>query len=288
MIKQLHLNQWISCLIVLITMQLFAEKIHYDFTNEPIDVVIPCAPSDQSTLNRCIEGIRKNGKGIRRIIVVSPEKLTDQAEWFDEKDYPFQKKDICLALFHGDETKANEYVAGYNRMNWIYQQFLKLYANRTIPGISSNVLILDADTFFLNPVEFMTSSGFPLFAVGGEYMEPYFDHMKHLLPEINRQMDYSGITHHMLFQRCVLEDLFQTIESIHKMPAWQAIAGSIQELYWACMSEYEIYFNFIFSKSDQPQVRHLKWQNSELIGILDTCAQEGYAYVSCHGWMRKD
>ncbi len=273
---------------MVLTMQLFAEKIHYDFTNDPIDVVIPCTPSDLSTLNLCIEGIQKNGKNIRRIIVISEEKLTDKAEWFDEKNYPFQKRDICLAIFQGNQQKADTYLAGYNRLNWIYQQFLKLYAIQVIPNISSNILVLDADTIFLNPVEFMTLLGSPLFAVAGEYTEPYFGHINRLIPNLHRQMEYSGITHHMLFQKCVLEDLFQTIESIHNIPSWKAIASSIQELYWACMSEYELYFNFIFSKTNQAQLRLLKWKNSEWIHTLHQHAQEKYIFVSCHGWMRKE
>ncbi len=269
-------------------MHLKAEKIHYDFKNEPIDVVIPCSSSDISTLDLCIEGIQKNGKNIRRIIVISEEKITDQAEWFDEKNYPFQREDLCLAMFHGDQDKAEEYRFSHNRLNWIYQQFLKLYAYKVIPDISPNILIIDADTIFLNPIEFITPSGEPLFATSEEYMQPYFDHIHELIPHLDRQTKYSGITHHMLFQKPILDDLFQTIETIHHIPSWQAIAAAIQEYTWGCMSEYELYFNFILSKTDQAKIRPLKWKNSEWLHKLPQDQEKGYTFVSYHHWMRKD
>ena len=43
-----------------------------------IDVVIPAHKKDIDTLDLCIDGIRKNVKDVRRIIVVSKEKLTDK------------------------------------------------------------------------------------------------------------------------------------------------------------------------------------------------------------------
>lgn len=274
--------------ILALTQTLFCGKIHYDFVSEPIDVVIPCAPSDRDTLNLCIDGIRKNGMDIRRIIVVSPKKLSEKAEWYDEANFPFDKWSIAKTLFNGDEEEAEKHLRGPNRVGWIYQQLLKLYAAYVIPDISSNILVLDADTIFLHPISFRDKNGFPYFATSGEYHEPYFSHMKNLIPWLKRQQPYSGIVHHMLFQKPVLDDLFHTIEELHQKPAWEALISCITELYWACLSEYEIYFNFIFAKSNQPQLRHLFWRNSGSLKKLNRYRDDGYAYVSFHKWMRKN
>ena len=66
-------------------------------------------------LKFCIDGVRKNVKNVRRIIVVSSEPFTDQAEWFDETLYPFTRSDLG---FHILNIKTP--VRG-----WIYQQCLK-------------------------------------------------------------------------------------------------------------------------------------------------------------------
>ncbi len=262
------------------------EKVYYPFTTDPIDVVIPCDEKDLLTLDLCIDGIRKQCKQVRRVIVVSQKKLTDKAEWFDERLYPFQKADIALAIFNGDIKAARNYMSGWNRLGWIYQQLLKLYAPYVIPEISSNVLVLDSDTIFLNPVQFINSEGEPYFTAAGEHIEPYFEHMKCLLPWLKRETSYSGICHHMLFQKCVLDDLFHLIEEQHHKTPWKAISGCITSYGWACLSEYEIYFNFIQARSDQAHIRLLKWENCNSIDKLESHRAQDCIFASCHSWLR--
>ncbi len=67
-------------------------KIEYDLRKDPIDVVIVSHPKDKETLEYCIEGIRDNCSKVRRIIIVSSEKLSDNCEWFDREELPFQLK----------------------------------------------------------------------------------------------------------------------------------------------------------------------------------------------------
>ncbi len=82
-------------LFVLAKLSIHFDKKHYNLSNDPIDVVIPCTNKDKKTLDLCIDGIRKYGKNIRRVIVVSSKPLTDKAEFFDEKLYPFFKRRYC-------------------------------------------------------------------------------------------------------------------------------------------------------------------------------------------------
>lgn len=267
---------------------LLSQKKHYRLRKDPIDVIIPCADQDRETLNLCIEGIKQN-LNVRRIIVVSPHRLTDQAEWFDEKNYPFTKFDIAFHIF-GDQELVKLYTSTPSRLGWVYQQLLKLYAPLIIPRISSNVLIVDADTIFLNPVKFLGSSGEGLYNPASEYHWPYFDHMARLIPGLKKvYSQYSGISHHMLFQRAVIKDLFHIIESYHGMEAWKAICRCIDRQHFAgaCLSEYEIYFNFIFTRTDQMQIRPLLWANISNLSDLPSYKQAGYHYVSCHYYLRQ-
>lgn len=266
------------------------EPIAFSFEREPIDVVIPCTEKDLDTLDLCIEGIKKNGSDIRDVYVVSKKKLTSQAYWVPESAYPFNKEDIALELFQ-DHAKANAYISDRrNRLGWILQQLLKFYAPLIIENISSNVLILDSDTVFLNPVTFLGKNGAALFNPGSENHRPYFEHMKRLLPGLCRVIPrYSGISHHMLFQRSVLLDLKSAIESYHQKPLWKALLACVNpsELYASCLSEYEIYFNYALLRSKQFTPRSLKWANVSTVSNFDVYKNNGYDYVSAHAYMRR-
>ncbi len=264
----------------------------YPLTAEPIDVVIPCCGKDLDTLELCIYGIRKHGKNIRRIIVVSKEKFTHSAEWFDEQNYPFSKETVALELFHNNQTEATRFLSyPSSRIGWIYQQLLKLYAPFTIPGISANVLVLDADVVFLNPVEFMTKKGEPYLTIAHEYHQPYFAHMERLLPGLKRvQASDSGVAHHMLFQYPILNDLMQMIAHYHQTEPWKAICRCIDHnhVHQSSFSEYEIYFNFALLRTKQAHTRSLSWINSTTIDkkALKGYKKQGVVYAACHSYNR--
>jgi SAM-dependent methyltransferase len=260
--------------------------IQYKFTHEPIDVVIPCVKKDLETLNLAIDGIKKNGKNIRNIFVISPEPITKKATWIDEKKFPFSKSDIALQILNGDKNAANQFISHKDtKIGWLYQQFLKLYAPFVIPNISENILLLDSDTIFLNPVEFQDDAGAALFNPGTEYHRPYFDHMARLIPWLTKTFPfYSGISHHMLFQKDILCHLFDVITSIHHVDPWIALCRctDLKHIFNSALSEFEIYFNFSFMTTNQVSVRYLKWENIEDLKLLDDYRRRGYHYVSRH------
>ena len=265
-------------------------KTTFPLKAEPIDVVIPCAPKDVKTLGRCIQGIRQNGKDVRRIIVISQEKLTDEAEWFSEEAFPFSKEEVALQLFHGDTNAAYNFIHNpQTRIGWVFQQLLKLYAPFVIPDISSNVLILDADVIFLRTTTFMTQKGDPYFTPSNEiYHAPYFTHAQRLLPDLHRVYpEHSGIAHHMLFQRPILEDLFTQIRTTHQMEPWKAIcrAADPQDIQFSGLSEYEIYFNFTLLRSSQAVLRPLRWILIPSLRYLPACLHGGYTFVCCPSWL---
>ena len=182
-------------------------ETHYSLNDDLIDVVIVTHPKDKVTLDYCIDGIRENCSKVRRVIVVSSEKLTDKAEWFDENQFPFDKEDIALTIARGDKKKAKDFFRNKHRSpGWYFQQLLKIYSSFIIPNISSNVLILDSDTIFMNPVEFLNSDNGGLFCVSREEAKSaYFKHAQKLVPGYKRI--YSGVysvCHHMLFQKPIL------------------------------------------------------------------------------------
>jgi hypothetical protein len=273
----------------------------YAFSSEPIDVVIPCCKKDQVTLNYAIEGIRKYGNNIRRIIVVSKEKLTDQAEWFNENLFPFSFNDLahelCIDLekdnaFLEKHPGRKKWVSTHpSYLGWVFQQLIKFYSVYVIPGISSNVLVLDSDTIFLKPITFTNSLGATNFNVGTEYHKKYFQHARRLLPHFKKLYPkYSGICHFMLLQKPVLDHLFTTIQRNHHLEFWKAFCQAVpkKNLMYPCASEYEIYFNFALAHSDQFSITPLYWKNSHYLQKRLRYQQAGYNYVSFHAYLSEE
>jgi hypothetical protein len=269
------------------------EKRIYLFEDDPIDVVIPSTPKDLEVLDACVEGIIANCARIRDVYVVSKTQLTPSARWFDEALYPFSKKDVAYHLAKKDPILADKILnEEFSRVGWYYQQLLKLYAPFAIPNISSNVLVLDSDTVFLKPVSFLNEENAGLYDPSSEYWMPYFYFSERLLPGFRRLYpQYSGISHHMLFQRPVLEDLFACIEEIHEMPFWQAFCAMVDvnqlSPFSSGASEYELYFNFVFHRTDQVEIRRLRRIDIPSLNKVAECIQNGYDYYSCHDWMRQ-
>jgi hypothetical protein len=259
----------------------------YRFAPEPIDVVIPTVEKDLETLNLCIAGIRANCSEVRRIIVVSSRPLTDEAEWFDETLFPFSKRDVAFYLANQNEAEALAALSGSNRIGWYFQQLLKLYAPFVIPDISGNVLVLDSDTIFLNPVKFLNDDFAGNYNPGFSYHKPYLKHAGCLIPGFAKIFSkFSGISHHMLFQYPVLQDLFSAVESFHRMPFWEAFCRCVRSYEFSGASEYEIYFNFAFSRTDQVKIRPLQWTDVHSLDNLDEYKALGFHYVSCHSYLR--
>lgn len=287
----------LTFLLILCTFGLSIEAIDlskktFHFDSEPIDVVIPASPKDLITLEACIEGI-ESCLDVRRIIVVSKERLSDNAEWFDENLYSFSKEDIAVALMRGDYDAGIKLLESpQSRVGWFYQQMLKFYALFEIPGISSNVLVVDSDTVFLHPITMLSETGGGLFSTNDEYHKEYFYHAERLLPGFKRVYpEYSGIAHHMILQRPILDDLFMQVENFHGTQFWKAFCECVNPEKLGPMdssaSEYEIYFNYALTRTDQVRVRHLIWEDIPFVEDIEHYRNAGYQYVSCHDWLRK-
>ncbi|MCH9613418.1 MAG: hypothetical protein SP1CHLAM54_04180 [Chlamydiia bacterium] len=236
-----------------------------------IDVVIPSVAKDKQTLNQCIRSIKRYGQNVRRVIVVSPERLTEEAEWFDEKDFPFSYADC----------KGKK-----NPPGWIFQQLLKLYAPITIPGLKKNVLILDSDVIFYKSTKFVTSDGAPIFTKATEHTKEYFRYIDQLIPGLKRQIpEVSGVAHHMLFQKDTIEALFAEVKQNHGKEPWKAMIDLFDDK--SSLSEYELYFNYTIARGLKHKIRDLAWENSQHPIRSNRYKKKKVNYVAYHSWMRQ-
>lgn len=254
-----------------------------------IDVVIPCAQKDVETLDICIQGIRKNGVGVRRVIVVSPERYTTKAEWISEDEFPFANADIATAIL-GDRKEALAYLdQPNNRIGWLFQQLVKIYAPYVIPNLRPNYLVLDADTIYLNKTRFFDERGTPMYNISYEDHPAYFAHAKRLFPSIVKTQDTTGIAHCMVFQRAVIEQMFEESIRVHGCELWEAFCRAIDPTYLdsSAASEYQIYFHYLLSHHIPMKVHQLRWRNSSNLDKLSRYKRRHFNYVSFHTYLRE-
>jgi hypothetical protein len=85
-----------------------------------------------------------------------------------------------------------------------------------------------------------------------------------------------------------MEDLFAMIRSIHNEEPWKVMCRLLDHnaIYGSALSEYELYFNFVCTRTDQFQIRPLKWLNLPLRSFnLHYAGEQDLDYVSCHNYL---
>ena len=237
------------------------------------DIVIPVGPNDEQVIKKMIINTKKYIIGYRNIYLVAfdPNINFDDCITVNENIFPFNKEII------------SNYIGDNNRNGWYLQQLIKLYAGFVIDDILNNYLVIDSDTFFLKYTGFFKNK-LPLYNVGTEYHLPYFEHMSKLHPSLIKQVNYSGICHHMMFQKNIIQELFNLIETYHNKQFYIVFLKCINknEILGSGASEYEIYFNYLhIYHKNKFIIRKLKWKNTNTL-----INNNNYDYLSYHWYMR--
>ena len=252
------------------------EDIIYERRSDLFDIVIPVGPNDINIIQHQIYYTLKNILGRRRVYLIT---CLDDLEvpgciTISESRLPFDKP--VISQIFKKET---------HRSGWYLQQLIKLYAAQIIPELTAKYLVIDADTFFLKPTEFIIN-GLPAYNFGIEYHQEYFNHMLRMGNQFVRHANNSGICHHMMFETQFILEIFNLIEAQHEKPFWQVFLEQVSEFEGSGASEYELYYNYMIGHhSNKIIVRPLKWKN---VMVPDFGLYKGFDYVSYHHHTRID
>lgn len=128
--------------------------------------------------------------------------------------------------------------------NWIKQQILKLSCDNIQKG---NLLIVDADVFFLKPINFIENNKFN-FYMALEYNPAYF-YTNVYLSGIDKNVKESFISDFMIFNSHILRDIKSHIENYLNISWLDAITSrpNITNTNFN-FSEYELYGNYMVKK----------------------------------------
>ena len=217
------------------------EKQH-PFTASPIaiDIFIPTLEKEIPVLQHTVSYARRNIlHPIQNIYIVAPDSallrdfcIQTGCQFIDENTVlPLRMKDI------------DYFPQGVDRRGWIFQQLLKLNADRICA--SEHILILDSDTVLIRPQSFIFEK-YIILECSDEQTFPYLLAYEKLFSK-KREAPFSFVCHHMLFEKTKLRHLKETIESLHHMPWYEAILATLDKNEISGFSEYETYGNFFVS-----------------------------------------
>ncbi len=245
------------------------------------DLIFLVGKNDIDTFECYFKYNIKNIIGYRNIYIISPFDIKiDNTILINDKIFPFNIEMIKKINNNLDD----------DRLNWYLQQLIKLYAVFIISDILDNILIVDADTFFIKPVNFIDNDNKILLNYCSEYFEDYFIHIKKLDSDIYKvDKDKSGITHHMMFNRDILIALFDKIETKHNKPLWEIMISLIDKEYKRTgFSEYELYFNYcLLFHQDKIKLRKLYF-NEIFNNQYSHIPLNEFHYISNHKWLNKE
>jgi hypothetical protein len=257
------------------------EKITYALPKDPIDVVIYATEKNKMILDSCIDSLRTYGKDISRIVVVSEMPLTEKGEWFDEKNFPFNKESILNELFPTNPYEKIRYrYHPRNQLASLLSRLIRLYAPIIIPNLSPNLLILEPDIIFVSPIAFANEEGEPLFSPRGTKVKAFNNYAFQLLPDFIYG-HFRDFDHFALVQKPIHDELFQRLTEKHQKEPWRAICNKLETKnpYEPCFSDFALYGNFALLRTEQAKIKPQKWAPASDLYYLSKYQKEGCIYV---------
>jgi hypothetical protein len=277
---------------------------------------------DTRVFEKSIESALKNLVDVNDFYVVTPDAdyliekfgktLGSRVKFVDERIYPFKWDNITEVMIEAVRQKGVYPLTGHSsfektvgsRAGWFLQQLLKLYAGQVL-GLQDFIL-LDSDLVWFRPVYLYNNTNraemisfqkglsappknFSIrynYASSGQYHPAYMATMKKIINmdpfEDKHDVFRSGIVHHMVIVRHVMEDLMRYTQKLHGgLPFWKVLLNQ-SAIEMTCrapreaicgagstLSEYELYFTYArYRFPETLAFRALLWANGPSPGLL--------------------
>lgn len=248
-----------------------------------IDFVIPSHPKDFASLKIAIHGI-KNISCANRIFVICMEdpKIKDVIHIPEKRFFKYIDKEKIDQKYRDNAPHL------IKRSKWIYQQFLKLYSSKVIPELTDSYVLTDSDTIFVRDVNFDIEK-FYYVKNKIEYHKPYLEPIKALLG-VEDTIGFSTISHHMIFNKKMLEEMYSFITNRFESDSlFDIIIDILDYTEASCLSEWDLYANYmILNHPEMCQHRDLRWEDISFIPVKSHFddLKDDYDFVCCHAYRR--
>lgn len=235
---------------------------------------MPIGPSDYEIAEKSILNKRQYIKNLGDIYYCAQKDLNLSAIYVPESKYPFDLESVK------ENIKCTE-----GREGWYYQQLKQLYfGSLNLSGLD-DYLTICTDVFFNQEISFFNGN-LPIYTYGHEILnQPYFSHMRRLNPELKCFDGKSAISHHSIFNKHILQELFSDIEDRLGAPFWVAFLRAVDEKESAAgAAEYELYFNFLRLKNYPIETRVLNYLDT---GAFWYGQNSGAPFFAYHWYLRR-
>jgi hypothetical protein len=215
-------------------------------------VLVLAAEKDLPGLGRCVGAVlahcRNPVAGVWVVSARPPAGLP--AEWVDETRCTPAPAEVGAFLRGLGRDASNA--------SWYFQQLVKLGCFDVLPpGAPDRLLVVDADFVFVREQAFTDANGrcalpygYPLSWRPGA-RRPRLPERHSALAAAARLVPgwapvdaYSGMQHHMVFDRVVLAELARRVRAAHGRPLWEAFLATADARKWTGASEYVLYRHF--------------------------------------------
>jgi Family of unknown function (DUF6492) len=269
-----------------------------------LDAVVLTTGKDSLVFERSIASCLKHLLDVRTYYVITPNvdtlqkkygsKYGNRVKFVGESGFPFNGANISEVMYQSVKDAGKYPLDGktpfegamYGKIGWFLQQLLKLYAGRVLN--LGDYILLDSDLVWFRDVRFLaecnaTSRSF-YYASSCQYHPSYMNTLGPIsgVGPVESKIHRSGIVHHMVLVKHVLEGLFADSEKRHNgMPFWNVLVNvSAREMTCraprlaicgagSTLSEYELYFNYARAKFPETvKLRPLFWTNGPSPGLL--------------------
>ena len=260
-----------------------------------MEVAIMLAEKNLKTLKSMIPYCKKN-ISCSKINILASSKLKSEIEKIPNVVF-VNEDEIFSGLSFNNVANIIEQISGKREhVGWYLQQFLKL--SWAYLCKESSYVVLDSDTFPLNPIPF-EEDGKYLFTKKIEYHKPYFSTMNRLFNgEVQRvDAEVSFVAEHMIFDCSIVKELISKIQENPRLIGtswWEKILRAIDksDLIGSGFSEFETYGNYVFTfHAGTAKLRSLRTlrQGAKFLGPLPSAEQLKWAardfdIVSIENW----
>jgi hypothetical protein len=241
------------------------------------DVFMPIGPADYVIAQDSINNKHDFLPGLREIFYCAEQPLDCDAVYVSEKKYPFE----AIGL-----EKIRNF--GEARLGWYYQQLKQLYFWSAEKTSLDFYLSICTDVFFNRKFDLFDADGNPIYTYSASPThQPYIDHMASLHPQLRSFDGRSAVSHHAIFARYILMQLFHEVFLNSGLSFWEAFIKNISEenFLGAGAAEYEIYFNYLRLIGEKFSVREPDYLDT---GDHAIGRAHGGSYYAYHHYMRNN
>lgn len=260
-----------------------------DMNNKKFDVVIPVIPADFIRNHNNYFLMEKN-LPVKKFVFIGPSSLEKEIENLSLNcDVSFINENDIISFdsvnkaFIDRVERAGYSISKESRLGWYYQQFLKMSYCELCED--DYYLVWDSDTIPIRKIDLFSENGKPYLDVKIEHNQAYFDTIKSLLPTLKKDIEYSFISEHMLFN---VERMREMIDEINKTDFYgstyyEKIANAIDIMNLKLgFSEFETYGTYVHENHpDDYEIR--RWYSMRSAGYMfnaDELTEEDLDWLS--------